>query len=575
MYLKKNWLAAVTMAAMLAACGGGGGSTGGDENTAPASRNTVNVTGKVTASREGYFEVAAAANKLRTSAKAAMASAKVASSCDSQYSAQFSALPKDVDSNSDGTPDLNITSEGGVVAFAIDTNGDGTADLNIDSDGNGELDKLVDDDCDGTANYSLIDANTVAVIGAEVRLTNRETGQTVVVSSGQEAGFTQIIDMGTYDVETIGSAADHAVIWGHARGKQITADGDLGAIGMHRNPLIKEVLIDGSGSGELMQATYTGASARRVVEGDTVALRVIAQDPNNRSMTLRAFRRAGSIYGELPVGEDGSVNYTVTADDMAASELVFAIEADNADGRTGADAFRDARVEVRYIVGGEKPTLPELDGFKVNGTLHANGSPDRSMTITAAPTQPDANISLEALFDAAAPGNPKMTFAWRTAAGVNESQEGATATVPGYVTAGVYTVKVAAYLQLQDSPSTFHVSSIEIPVGTTDRPAQLAGILVNGADPTGKVYRIGDTLTLKASASDPQGRAMEYQFRVSGGAVTESAWQASDSITYTITAADVTSTFTVQVCVKNDDGRVLDATSSADSCGSYPMTTSE
>lgn len=513
--MRKHSLAAIAaIALLLSACGGGGG---GSEPAQPVN-TTIAVTGRVTASNDMYFgQQAVQAKREKAAALAASGAA---------------------------------SSPGG------------------DVDGDGETD------------YEVIDATAVAVIGAEVKATHKPTGEIFTATSGPDGRFNMQLKAGPYDIETRAHGADGKNIWAFNRGKNVTTSGDLGAFGLHRHPLAAEVWIDGvrvTDAEGLMTGSFFATPQRQVATGDVVEVRVVVADPNERQLTMRAFGHLGAGHTELPV-TDFTMTYTVQASDLSLTTLHLFAEVNNDDGMTGMDAFRDVFIDVRYPVAGA-PTAPELQGFRINGALHENTVPTGGMALTAAPVQPGAPITIETLYNPAAPGAPAVTVQWRDLTstglgGISKEATGSPVTIPGTATEGVYSVRATVMLYL----TTFnagHMSTITVPVDTTDKPAQLSGLLINGADPDGKVFRVGDTLSIQAQATDPNSRAMEYRIDVIGSSTTSTGWQPLDTAVYTLTQADVNASFRIRVSVRNDDGRVLDGYSDADGVLVRTVTVSE
>lgn len=431
--------------------------------------------------------------------------------------------------------------------------------LNIDADGDGTPDTLVDVNGDCIADYSIVGGDKVGLIGATVTLTNTTTHEVITLVTNDQAHFSGTVPDGTYDIETRTKAADGAVIWGVQTGRTISSDSDAGDVGLSRNPVIAEVSVDGGSTGHIVAATYTATSSRKLSVGDSIAIHVKVEDPNKRPITPRAFSHLGAGYTELPMTTDSTgylLNYTVAQTDAVLSTLEVSIELNNDDGFTGADQYRDALVRVSYGMNTAQ-SAPLLQGVTINGKAYDNAIPTLGMNLTADPVGAGAPIAFLTRFDATVSGVPTSTTYWYSG-GVQQQSNDPLVTIPGSATSGVYNVKVTSVVYLTSNSGAGLFSPITIPVDTTDKPAQVAGVRVNGADPLGRVFKVGDHLTIKALGSDPQGRPLEYRFSFVGGASEPASWQSSDTIEHTVTAADVNAAFGIRVWVRNDDGRVLD-----------------
>lgn len=548
----KNTIAIAALSVILAACGGGGG---GDTPSAPSAPSVPAISGDVTASRAMYFGGAATA---RTERALAVGDA---SPCSAPYASLFAGKSRNVDTDGNGRPDINLTDSANVVAFSVDIENNGQAGLNIDSDGDGTLDRLVDANCDGGPDYSIVSADVVSVIGAQVQFKSVGTGEITQAASGSNGRFSATLRTGVYDIETRSRGADGATIWGFAKGRSIEAGGSVGAVPLHRHPVLRELWIDGAQvAGDMASTSYAATAARTVAAGDVVEVRAVADDPNGRPLAASA---QGRTFDGL------TLRHTVTADEASRATLQLVFDINNNDAFTGHDASRDIVVSVTFPVAGGG-ALPELAGITVNGVAHANPAPTAAMLVAAAPVADGAPISI------AAQASAQVYLSWydttvRDPLGTLERQQvsASSATLPGTVTAGVYDVVVN--VGLEGGPA----STVTAPVQTADRPAAVTGLLVNGDAPAGRVFRVGDTLLLAAQASDPLGRAIEYRFQVLGAATADTGWQPSSELTYTLTAADVTSSFRVRVFVRNDDGRTINASTAFDAVGTFGLTTSE
>lgn len=531
-----KWLAVVAACA-LTACGGGGG--GGSAPTPPPNGPAaVKVGGLVTASPTAYF------GKVAASAQAGKAQAMRATSAAAAASAP-QACPSG--------PDLNV-----------DTDGDGVPDLNVDVD------------CDGIPDYTLIDGSKLALLGANVKLTNVRTREVTTFDTRAKGRFVAQIKTGIYDIEVTSPAADGAKIWGFAMGRAITSDADIGELALSRNPVIYQVAVDGTPSGDIMGPEFISLPSRKLKVGDAVDIHVTMGDPNNRPITARAFSHLGAGYTELPVTADSTgytMHYVVAKTDAALSSLEFGIELNNDDGLTGADQYRDALVRVTYKMDGVRAT-PLLQGVTINGKAYDNATPSAGMYLTADPVLPGTPIAFTTRFDTTVAGGPASVTYWYDGGAPQQSND-ASVVIPGSATNGVYYVKVTPVVYLASNQGAALYGTISIPVQTTDKPAQLAGVQVNGASPAGRVFKVGDRLTIKALGSDPQGLPIEYSFSILGGTTPETPWQSSDTIEHTVTKADVNGAFGVRVWVRNDDGRVLDGGTPFDASTTVLLTASE
>ncbi len=82
-------------------------------------------------------------------------------------------------------------------------------------------------------------------------------------------------------------------------------------------------------------------------------------------------------------------------------------------------------------------------------------------------------------------------------------------------------------------------------------------LFANGQITDQTVFTVGDTVTIKINASDPNSLPLEYvfrRFRKNTFDVTLQNWSASDELTYTFVEADAVSGFSIVVGVRNNDG---------------------
>ncbi len=269
----------------------------------------------------------------------------------------------------------------------------------------------------------------------------------------------------------------------------------------------------------------------------------------------------------MAASADGyTLTYTVGPDDRSYRNgaIDFLVTAVNDDAFKGLDDYYDAMVRVSYQLADMQPT-PNVNGFKVNGKTYGNALPAVGMHLITDAVAAGSAVTIEPVIDE----GTSASFSWFDGGQLVTST--GTAAIQASAQAGVYTIHVTAVVS--NAPGSNTVSDIYVPVGTTDKPAQLGGLLVNGADPTGRVFKVGDQLTVKALGTDPLGKPIEYTFNVLGGTVTAYDWSEVDTIDYVVTQADVTAGFAIRVWVRNNDGRsVIDG---YDAATTFPITTSE
>lgn len=575
-----NVMIGMLIAVILSACGGGGGSTGPAPVDPPQVSNVVK--GVVSASKENYFGGSTAQSSSRAFAKSAkkLESSATTWDCTNQYRDKFAGLPKNVQTPS-GT--LNVPNASNVVTFNVDDKGqnkpdlnviqpntqqlknkdvdcDAVADINLDTNSDGQPDKYVDSNLDDQPDYSVSSDNSLTVINAQVTIKKQDTGETQTAVTDREGTFTfNNVNPGDYHLEVKARAADGSMVWHHSTRQLDPQQSNMGTFGLNRHPLIKTVVIDGETINDVLTASFTKMSARQLSVGDTINIQVALQDPNDKPVSIKAYLRGQ----ELPA-VNGNIQYTVTSNDVQGSSLEFLVEGNNDDNLKGLDAYRDTLTKVVYQVAGASAP-PSLAGVLVNGNLFANAHPTTGMTVQTEAMLPGASLIVEAQT------SDNVNFQWFENGSLRQAQS-KVVTISSNILEGYYQAKID--LVTYKSPTNGTYSQIVIPVQTSDKPAELNGILVNGTDPSGHVYRVGDSLSVATQTFDPLGRTMQCRFQVIGGSGYSQDWGSCQMI-YSVQKSDVNANFRIRVWVKNDDGRVQGPTDDSDAKGEYVLTMSE
>jgi len=609
----KTKLACLVLSMALSACGGGGGGSSPVAQTpdptptpVPVATNTVNVQGVATASSASFFKTTAKAMKVNTQATlfSVMTVVPDAWNCDSQYTTMWSALPKNVDINGDGTPDYNITDSAGVITFSIDVKGDhsiilnkgtaanlgtlvdkdqdctGVATLNLDTNNDGVPVTNIDSNGDGIADYSIIDTSAVTVANAAVVLTNKDTGEVVNTTSGSDGKFLLTgIKTGAYHMEIRGHASDGMNIWNVSNNIVISnTSNDLGTFSLNRNPVLRSVTVDGVVSNPTNNYSMQIYPTKILAAGDTVNIQIAYEDPNTLPVVMTGY---GDFLGLLdgnnaiPVS-NYTLNYVVNANDVIKPKIQFSAELNNNDGITGMDAYRDMFVAVTYATAANVPP-PAFNSVAVNGVTYTNPNPLTAFNITTPPVPQNAPVTIVVNYDNSAP-NTHFSAQWiDVSTGTITQQESLTGEfiIAPSATQGVYAVAVTLAGSVGSGLGI--VDTITIPIDTTEKPAVITDLLVNGLPYKTNPLKVGDTVTMKAVASDPNGLPIQYSFQMLGtSSVVSNAWQSSDTLTYTINKADVTSQFGIRVWIRNNDSRTKEGgTNGDDAMMSFYMVTTE
>ena len=603
---------AAVLAFSLTACGGGGGSapapaaSAAGPGPAPAVA-TISVRGTATASTSTYFQLpvgSAPANAGTPvgsgTGRSGLWSLSTSTAipapwdCTDKYAVLFAALPKDVDSNKDGVADTNITSAG-VVTYNVDVKGDrsqninigsaaniatmlnkdaqclGTPSLNIDRDNNGIADTDVDADGDGKSDYSLVDGSAVTVAGATVVMTNTATGEIFNAVSGRDGKF-ELAGLKTGRYQMIIRAKDPSgkTIWNHTREQVVTSSGDIGVFALSRHPILLSVTIDGELRPLGTNVNSITYSDRKLKAGDVVSIKILAEDPNGAAITMQPFYHAAT--GAAPLQVSGhNISYTVSEADLALNILQIGADLNNDDGRFGMDAHRDLFVSVTYkMEAGITDAPPAYHGVVVNGVTYANPSPLSAMSITTAPVDDGAPIDFTVKYDTS--NNAKIsTQVVDYSHGVRGSHGFNTASfqIPGSVTKGVYSVE--AWVFASSATGKGNYNNVYLPVKTSEKPAKLSGLLVNGKPYRDQLLRIGDVMTAEVQATDPLGLPLQYLFNLVGTkAQIHDGWTPNNTLRYTITDQDTAAEFAVRVFIRNNDSRVR-SDIGADDSATFPV----
>ena len=616
-------LSSVLAATLLVACGGGGGSSAPAAAPAPApvpvapAKNTITVKGTATAATSSYVTTPAAPKLLAQSffsdrvASAAtppstspLPSARLlaevvsanAWNCAARYTALFAALPKNVDSNKDGVADTNITDADGVVTFNVDVTGDrskminvgnaatiatmlnkdqdcnGVATINLDTNSDGIADTAVDSNGDGKPDYTITSASAVTVAGAQVTMTNTATGEAFTAISGSDGKFEFAgMKTGTYDMDLRAKDAAGKVIWNQTRNKLLTVDGDMGAFGLSRSPILRSVTVDGAALPLNNNSNSITYSSRKLVAGDVVSIKVTVEDPNGLPITMAPFYHAAASAAPLTVS-GYTISYTVTAADLALNVLQIGADLNNNDNVFGMDAYRDLFVSVTYMMQTDASDVaPNYNGVIVNGTTYVNPSPKNMVQITTSPVAAGEPIAFTINHDhlAGSTVGAQIRISNNGTVSMFEAKTDSF-TIPGSATAGVYAVRVAVFIGSATGKGNWN--EVLIPVTTTELPAKLTGLLINGKPYTQQVLHVGDVMSAQVQATDPAGLPMMYSFALIGTPSTvDATWTSNNTLTYTIQAQDVTSQFSVRVFLRNNDSRV-DSNTDADAVFTYPVT---
>ena len=359
--------------------------------------------------------------------------------------------------------------------------------------------------------------------------------------TGQDGTFEiNNVPAGEYDVEIRGNVSAK-VAWGLKQGVAVPEQANLGNFPLNIHPLLRSVTIRQTGKADVVVETTSNNLPYQLTEvqaGDVLEVVVAAEDPNSLPLSMSA---------NPGVNVNGfTATYTVTAADVAdGGQMILSIN--NTDGVFGFDGVRDILVRVVMPITGSATGLSEV---VVNGQSY---EPFRA--VTTAPVPADQSFVISAV------SSENTSFTWKQGSAVI-TQLGSSATIPVEAMADVYTVEVGVV-------SGDKIITVFVPVGTTDQPATINGVAI---EPQKAVYNPGDVITLTVDATDPNGGVVEYLFDLVGAnaQLPASQWQTSNVLTYTVTGNEATS-FTVNVFVRNSDGRVL-PTIQADAKVSVPIT---
>ncbi len=473
-----------------------------------------------------------------------------------------------IDRDNDGRADLNIltgregihlnvdTSCDGKADVNIDLSGDRKADLNIDVDGDMIADRLIDIDGDGQPDFSFTETGGVLLSGVPVKLTGKHGEFETVTDDNGHFQFDRI-PTGQYRLEADALAIDGSNIWTRTLINIEEFDGSIGAFRMHQDPVITHLEVNGVVEPTLTQQANSWPEQPFAI-GDAVTLAMMIEDPNQRPIRAQFQDTFG-----LPVDVEGDngrfeMTYHITAANAEDKALGVVASYFNDDGFMGLDGQVDGRayftlkmadyVETdplaitRVTVGDDvfenleqppyflvQPEAPIAQGEQVMIRVDVEGSGDRigQFVYQDVAMNPVIIDSDELLFDTSL-ASPRYTYKIQYATwtdGINNQQS----------------------------------AEIWLKLATDKQPATLQSLMINGADSSELMGRVGQTLTLEPVISNPNGDEVSCKFERHGNFGPEGGdslirdWGVCEA-TYTLVQADAIDTFNLLVTIRNSDG---------------------
>jgi hypothetical protein len=217
---------------------------------------------------------------------------------------------------------------------------------------------------------------------------------------------------------------------------------------------------------------------------------------------------------------------------------------------------------------GRLPPVPTEVVVKVNGVPTANRSfsPGDSISIEAIASDPNS-LPLEYMFQRFRNcSGDSVVQNWSSSNSLNYTFQAADVTNCTIMFIGVrnndgidFDSTAMGDMQMQVQ---FNVSDGRLPptISSLD-------VLVSNAVSPNRSFHVGDTITVRANASDPNSLPIEYffmVFRSCGGTSDTQSFSSSNEFTYTFTSADVTSCTSIFVGAKNNDGIDMDSSTFGD-----------
>jgi hypothetical protein len=306
------------------------------------------------------------------------------------------------------------------------------------------------------------------------------------------------------------------------------------------------------------------STSRNVRVGDTVSIEIEAIDPKGYDVEY-VFQRFRNCSGDQVLqtwSSSGSLSYTFTEDDVTSCTAIWVGVRNNDSINQDGVSFGDLQMGLTFTVASDKvPPVADSVKVKVNGVETANRSfaPGDTVTIEALATDPNSR-PLEYKFQRFRNCSGDAVIQdWSSSSSVSYTFEADDMTNCTIIFIGVrnddghdYDSTSFGDLQMQVG---FQVSD-----GRSPPVVDSVQIFENSVETASRAFQVGDTITLKVNATDPNSLPLEYYFNVfrnCSGSSDVQNFSSSNEFTYTFKAEDITNCTIIFVGVRNNDG--LDA----------------
>ncbi len=422
------------------------------------------------------------------------------------------------------------------------------------------------------------DPTYIAIPNADIVLTN---GVQTYTTTSDTNGYFEItgVPLGVYTIKIskINTTVSPNTKYWYVQEVNIQNSVNLANVYIHKNPAVINIYINGTKISSTINEykTYVNSGQLNVNVGDTLTIKIEGEDPNSSPLEYRFITARNSSLASVLADWNGSnqISYTFVSEDVVNSFVINSYVR-NGDGvEANGTNLGDTTCSLSFNVSNaaQSPAVSSIEVLQ-NGVATSNRNFNVGDTVTVRVNASDPN-SLPLQYKFFSVRNSSVAAVLADWNGTNEITY-------TFVSAdAVSNFSINAYVKNNDGVEangtnlgdTSTSVSFTVNNGTQSPTISSVEVLQNGVVTSNRNFSVGDTITIRVNATDPQSLPLEYRFisaRNSTLAAVLADWNGTNEITYTFVSADVVTSFVINAYVRNNDGVEVNGTNLGDTSSS-------